>query len=241
MTKVFPIYLEIEKGFLGDVMESLNGMPGVAKLHLDLDNAPKKGSAQKALVPPGQRKGRARHDGGPRAKDVVIAMLLDGSKHYREIADELRKHGFVSKSSTHSVLNQLREKDIAEPGAGHGMHQLTKAARAEMAKHHEAKALPPPTAKSTAKREEPSEERAKRGIAADAVLAKLREADGPLHRDILAKGIGTTGASPKSLNGVLARLKEHGLIKSGGIGIYELTAKGAKQQQAITNGGTANG
>lgn len=239
MTKLFPIMLEVEENFLGPVLRSLNGMSGVAKLHLDLDNAPKKGSgAQKALVPPGQRQGRTRHDGGPRAKDVVIAMLLNGSKHYKEIKEELKKHGFVSNSSTHSVLNQLREKGISEHGVGHGMHQLTKAALAEMKKHHEAKALPAPAPKSTAKQAE-SAERASRGIAADAVIAKLQEAGAALPRTMLAQEMEARGASAKSLNGVLARLKEGGLIKSIGIGIYDLTAKG--KSHTITNGGAANG
>jgi predicted transcriptional regulator len=148
--------------------------------------------------------------------------MQEGPKSISEISAVLGG----PKSRAYTVMGSLRKHGLTESGGGHGMHQLTANARAQLG--GALPALPAPEVKHT-----PSG-RAERG-SGNIVLRAALEA-GPVSPTDLRKHLSAKGMSPKSVSGVLERAKKHGLIKKNGAG-YELTARGQKIEAGVANNG----
>jgi predicted transcriptional regulator len=189
-------------------------MPGIAKLDLDLGHGGH-GAGQKTL----QRHAEAKRGN---KEQTVVKLLLQGPKHISEIGAALGG----PKSRGYSVMNALRKQGVTEASQGHGMHQLTAKARAQL--RAALPALPAPDVKKT-----PSG-RIARGSGAIVLRAAL--ATGPVSPADLRRHMESNGMSRKSVSGALERAKKHGLIKKNGDG-YELTAKGQKMNVGVANNG----
>jgi hypothetical protein len=212
MPKLFPIRLEVEEIALGPVLRKLNGMPGIANLHLDLGQGGQ-GSGRKQLEHHAAEK-RVR---GNDAQQAAIAFLMAGPKHIGEISAAIGG----KKPRAYSVMNQLRKQGLAEAAAGSGMHQLTKKVMAH-------RALPAPATVT----HRPGG-RALPG-SGNLVLRAALDA-GPVSPHSLRSHLASKGMSPKSVSGVLDRAKRNGLIKKNGAG-YALTAKGQKIELGASHG-----
>jgi len=211
MPKTFPIRLEVEEIALGTVLRKLNEMPGIVRLHLDLDRGGE-GVGRKQLEEAAKT---VRSEGS--AEERVLKMLVDGPKHVGELSRVLGG----AKSRAYGAVHQLRKKGLAEAGEGKGMHQLTKAARAQLGL---VKALPAPSPSSPELKHGPGG-RASPG--SGNIILKSILSEGPKSPTELRALAAEKGMSPKSISGVLDRARKGGLIKKNGTG-YELTAKGQK-------------
>jgi Mn-dependent DtxR family transcriptional regulator len=214
MPKTFPIRLEVEEVALGTVLRKLNEMPGIAKLHLDLERGGE-GSGRKELE---QVASKMRET----TEQAVIRILMSGEKSTHEIAQELGWR----KPRVYQTTHVLRKKGITESGYGKGTHRLTLTAE----KHLDGgtKALPAPALKRGPKG------RVVRGAAKSVLHSILIE--GPKSPTEVRKAAATLGFSPNSVGGLIERAKRDGLIKKNGHG-YGLTAKGLKiQAGAPVNG-----
>src|SRR4051812_7453811 len=101
MPKTFPIHLQVEETMLGPVLRKLHEMSGIARLDLDLGQAPQ-------AAAPGN------------AQETVLAMLASGPKH----RDEL-KAALGPAQRFYGTMNQLKKKKMAK-AAGDGTYVLTK-------------------------------------------------------------------------------------------------------------------
>jgi DNA-binding IscR family transcriptional regulator len=205
--KTFNIGLEVEELALGAVLRKLNEMPGIAKLHLDLERGGE-GAGRKQL-----EQHAAATRSGTNYPQEVVKFLMSGPKHIREISAKLGG----SRSRAYSATTQLRKQGLAEAGEGPGMHQLTHKARAQLGA---IKALPAP-----AKVSHGPSGRASQG-SGNIILRTILNDGAKSPAEVRAHAV-EQGMSPKSINGVLDRAKKAGLIKKNGQG-YELTAKGQK-------------
>src|SRR5258705_8811543 len=108
MAALFPIMIEVEEIALGSVLRKLNGMEGVAKLHLNLDGAkPKLGS------PGGAREGAGRKSGGSVEQRIVALLFKEGGPvHISAIAEALS----LKATQIHGALHQLKKKGVTHNG-----------------------------------------------------------------------------------------------------------------------------
>ncbi len=124
---LFPIMLEVEETAVGAVLRLVKDYPGIAKVHLDLDNVGKK---------PGKRIGengtvRASHNpDAPPAKSVIITELSSGPKNLQHLRTTYAELGGRA-GSVSSALYDLQKKGVTE-SAGVGLHRLTPEAMEEM-------------------------------------------------------------------------------------------------------------
>jgi hypothetical protein len=200
--------LEVEEILLGPVLRKLNGMPGIAKLHLDLGHGGQVGAKKAA-----KQVAAAREANGDNNEQRLVKLLIHGPKHIREISSLLGG----AKSRTYGVIHALKKKGIVEVGAEKGTHQLTARAMAQLGARP---ALPAPAAikHGPGGRASPGSG----NIVLRAVLGA-----GPLPANELRKQLGERGMSPKSASGILDRARKGGIVKKNGNG-YELTARGMK-------------
>jgi Mn-dependent DtxR family transcriptional regulator len=219
MPKTFPIRLEVEEIALGPVLRKLNEMPGIVKLHLDLEHGGQ-GAGRKQL----EEAAKTARNGGS-AEQQVIKLLMEGPKHVSELS---RKLG-GAKSRAYGAVHQLRKKGLAEAAEGKGMHQLSAKAREQLG--GAVPALPAPTPSPVT---HGPGGRATPG-SGNIVLKTILSDGVKTPVEIRAKAA-EHGMSPKSVSGVMVRAKRDGLIKKNGAG-YELTAKGLK----IETGAPAHG
>jgi hypothetical protein len=223
MPKTFPIRLEVEEIALGAVLRKLNDMPGIVKLHLDLERGGE-GAGRKQL----EEAASSRSSEGGSREQVVIKLLMSGPKHIREISAAVGG----PKPRAYGLMNALSKKGLAK-SVGKGMHQLTPQAMAQLggavaAPAPHTLALPAPQVKHG-----PSG-RASPGSGPIILRAALDA--GPMSPHDLRAKLTEGGMSPKGISGVLDRARVAGLIKKNGTG-YELTAKGHK----IETGASAHG
>lgn len=220
MPKLFPIRLEVEEIALGAVLRRLNDMPGIVKLHLDLERGGE-GAGRKQL----ERHAAAQVQNGSR-EPLILKMLMEGPKHIREISAALGG----KKTRAYGLMNSLQKKGLTK-SIGKGTHQLTPLARTQLggaiagASPAPALALPAPKAKHG-----PSG-RASPG--SGPIILRAALGSGPLTPQELRAKLAEGGMSPKGVSGVLDRGRKHGLIKKNGTG-YELTAKGLKIETGVT-------
>jgi hypothetical protein len=217
MPKQFCIQLDVEEIALGSVLNRLNDMPGIAKLHLDL-GAGGHGAGAKQLA----AQAASLRSSAAANEQAAVKLLMHGPKHITQISAAFGGN----KTRAYSAMNTLRKKGLTEAAAGRGMHQLTAMARAQLG--GALPALPAP-----AGRHGPSG-RAARGTG-DIVLRAALDA-GPVTPGDLRKNMQSKGMSPKSVSGVLERARKRGLIKKNGVG-YELTAKGQKMEAGVAHHG----
>lgn len=207
MAKTFPIRLEVEEIALGAVLRKLNEMPGIAKLHLDLEHGGE-GNGRKELESVAKKRGE-------NGEQVLIKLLMSGQKHVAEIMQEL---GWP-RQRVYQTTYRLCKNKIAEKVAPKGTYRLTSKAAQHLNIDATMKALPAPAIKRGPKG------RAIRGSANIVLRTILIE--GPKSPSEMRQAADSLGFSPKSMTGVLTRAKRDGLIKKNGKG-YELTAKGHK-------------
>jgi Mn-dependent DtxR family transcriptional regulator len=195
------------------VLRKLNDMPGIAKLHLDLERG-------------GEGAGREKLESAvaPRGNNAqeIIKMLMGGPKHLNEMMAKLGG----KKGSFYTATSKLAKDGLLERGTSKGVWQLTAKAKGQLGRV--TPALPAPAITHGPKG------RATPGSAN--IMLRTVLADGALSpADVRTRAAGM-GVSPKGISGMLARAKRDGLIKKNGSG-YELTAKGQK----IEIGASANG
>lgn len=205
----FSIMLEIEDILLGPVLRKLNGMPGIARLHLDFGHGGQVGAKRAA------KQVAAARDANGNKEQQLVKLLVHGPMHINEIAKALGGN----RTRTYGVTHALRKKGIVEPGPTKGMHQLTASAMAQLGARP---ALPAPAVKHGPKG------RAAPG-SGNIVLRAVLGA-GPLTAGELRQQLGERGMSPKSASGILDRARKGGIVKKNGSG-YELTARGMKIEQ----------
>jgi len=215
MPKTFPIRLEVEEIALGTVLRKLNDMPGIARLHLDLERGGE-GAGRKQL----EQKAEQHVQNGSR-EPLIVKLLMSGPKHIREISEVLGG----KKTRAYGLMNQLQKKGLTK-SIGKGMHELTKAARSQLGIAAAAPAVVPALAA-------PAPSPVKHGPGGRAspgsgnIVLKAILSDGPKSPADVRALAAEKGVSPKSISGVLDRARKNGLIKKNGTG-YELTAKGQK-------------
>jgi hypothetical protein len=76
MPSLFPIVIEVEELMLGTVLRKLNGMQGVAKMHLDLGGKPGASKFNGAAAAAGVKTGK----GGRVARGAALQLLLAALK-----------------------------------------------------------------------------------------------------------------------------------------------------------------
>lgn len=211
MATLFPIILEVEETAVGAVLRLLKDYPGVAKLHLDLDNVGKK---------PVRRNGGGRlprtpkSPDAPRVNDVIIGELLSGQKNLAHLKEKVVATG-GSVRSVDAALHVLRTKGIAE-SAGIGIHRLTERAMQELgskAKPETSLHLPAPTTVA-----------AQRGVS----LGFVRECIGNgMDRAAMRATGEPLGINARMIDGAITRLKARKEIAKDGDtpGLYRLTTK----------------
>jgi hypothetical protein len=205
--------IEVEEIALGQVLRKLNGMPGIARLHLDLGG------------PGGKRRkqtGSKTEDDGPRSGERpgrgetlarTIALLMQGPKTLDEITAELGG----DRQRAHNATYLLRKKKFITKVRK--TYKLTAKATAELRARGAAApaALPSPSAPTG--RMTPG-----RGP----VMLRAALGKGPVARADLNARLAAHGVTPKSIPGVIDRGKRDRIIRKNGSQLYELTAKGKK-------------
>jgi hypothetical protein len=128
MPKLFPIHIEVEELAVGRVMRMLNGMPGVAKMHLDMEG-------QKKSHLNGGERGPYKPRKQPIISDEtgteVIAKVLFGKPPMTvaQLKQVFEAQGRSAKSIS-SVLYNMR--DNGEVQSGEDGYSLTKKMRDRM-------------------------------------------------------------------------------------------------------------
>jgi hypothetical protein len=209
MPKLFSIRLDVEEIALGAVLRKLNDIPGIAKLHLDLDRGGE-GAGRKELE---DQLKETHADKGSR-QSMVIKLLMEGPKHISEITALLGGKA----TRAYGIMTQLRKAGLAEAGEGSAIHQLTAKAKAQLGM---VKALPAPTTVARGP--------GGRAVAGSGPIILRAALDaGPLSPGELRAKLTEGGMSPKGISGVLDRARKGGIVKKNGSQLYELTAKGQK-------------
>lgn len=125
MPKLFPISIEVEELAVGKVMRLLNTMPGVAKLHLDLERREVK--ANGAGEPRGPYKTRKKAVQLEETGEEVIAKVLFGKPPMTnaQLRDVFVSQG-RSASSINSVLHTMKNKGDVQisPDGGYTLTKL---------------------------------------------------------------------------------------------------------------------
>ncbi|TYL87458.1 hypothetical protein [Bradyrhizobium cytisi] len=218
MPKPFPVLVHIEEIALGTVLRKLHETPGVISVDLQFGLGGQ-GAGKQQLQQAAQSKRGS-------SEEIVVKLLLQGPKHISEISAAVGG----KKTRAYGVMTSLRKQQLAEPGQGRAVWQLTHKARAQLGN---VKALPAPPAAAPAIKRGPAD-RAAPG--SGNILLRSALDGGTKPPKELREIMGSKGMSAKSISGVLERAKKRGLIKKNGAG-YELTAKGQK----IEMGASANG
>lgn len=209
---LFPIMIEVEEPAVGSVLRLLKDYPGIAKLHLDLDNVGKKPIKRQSHSGSRQK----RDPEAPRGKDIIITELLSGPKNLQHLRDRLAAYQ-MSSGNLSSALNELRRAGITESG-GAGVHRLTQRAMDE---------LKPRLADESAQISAPKANGEKiKSI--DFVLDGLRKG---MSRAEIRRAGEPIGINERMVDGALTRLKVNKLITRGDEeGHYKLTAKATKDE-----------
>jgi DNA-binding transcriptional ArsR family regulator len=214
------IHVEVEDVAVGPVLILLRKTRGVIKFHVDLE----------AFAPPQQSAARPL---GVNNQEIVVALL---AKHHGGPVSlkEMSEATGIKKTSLHSALNQLRQKNMVT-SKERGIWKFTERARRELLDgepHVAAKpvvhALPAPTPVPHTK-----SGRAARGHGWKVLHGVLTE--GPRKREELTKLLEAQGVSGNSITGILERARRDKLATNDGKGTWQLTAKG-KQPVAETTG-----
>lgn len=216
MPKTFDIRLEIEEIALGAVLRKLNEMPGIVRLHLDLERGGE-GAGRKQL----EDAAKTMHSGRETLSVRLVQSLVDGPKNVQQLHEAI---GGI-RQSIYGALNYLRKQGLTEPGEGYGVHRLTQKAQAQMGL---VKSLPSPADPAAAEIKPTPTGRNSRG-SGNAILKEILSG-GPKTRSDIRALANEKGFSERSIGGVLDRAKRDGLVKklNGFNGGYELTAKGQK-------------
>lgn len=240
MAKVFPISLKVESAALGDVLMKLKGMPGIIEMDLHLDDP-------KAVVPAGEGVSQKRSGTmqGISVQEALLAFLNSGPKNLKEMATHI---GDADAKRVNGAAHHLFTKGFVER-VSPGIYKLTALGRkklpVEHIEHEVLKALPRPRAANGHMNASASDTDAKRlglspktaspkpprGTGNSVILQALHS--GPKKVGELAAAMATAGLSENSWRGRTDKLREDGLVKADGHGIYELTAKGVKEAAAL--------
>ena len=221
---LFPILLEIEEPALGKVLKTLRDMPGVAKLHLDLDGAGKKKGASKPRVVNPKEAREPKAERGPRGKDILLTELMSGPKTGDQLRAALERHQFKA-SSAHPLLGDLRAKQIIESPSS-GVYQLTPAALAQLRTPAPSQ-LPPPARNGT------DVKRRTMGAGQILLIKAMRDPtktkDGVITRAQLVEMGVAAGMTERAVDGTITRMKQSKLLSVPEPAHYKLTAKAAKK------------
>jgi len=205
--------IEVEEIALGPVLRKLDEMPGIARLHLDLEGPGGKtrevgSNTEGDESRPGERPGR----GETLAR--TIALLMQGPKTLDEISAELGGDRQRAPNATYLLRKKKFITKVRKT------YKLTAKATAELrARAAAAPAALPSPKKAPAGRMTPGSG----PIMLRAVLGK-----GPVPRADLNARLAAHGITPKSIPGVIDRGKRDRIIRKNGSQLYELTAKGKK-------------
>ncbi len=216
MAKLKTIKITVENIALGDVLDKLDGMPGIVNIDLSL-------RSEKALVADEGTKNGTRRPNSPVAgitlQDAVLKLLsVKGPQHIKEIKAYLGGENHRAYGAVHS----LRVKGSVE--GKDSIYRLSALGRKQMPVELQATptlALPKPHKANGSKPLKPA-----RGEGRNILLTALSA--GPAKREALAKFLEAGGLSQKSISGRLIACRNEGLAKTNGQGMYELTAKGTK-------------
>ena len=220
---LFHIGLEVEESAVGSLLRTLNGFPGVAKLHLDLDKVPGKKGGKR----PKQNGGESS---SATSRQIILRALTSGPKNLRHLEDQLRAAN-LSTSSLSAHLNEMKRQGVTESG-GKGVHRLTKHALSQMNRSH-AIALPPPEKAAKKKKPKPADKpRAGKGEATLAVVTAVAARGGKAARQDIIHALESQFATVRAVESSITRAKKAGLLKSPETGVYELTAKASEQLEA---------
>jgi hypothetical protein len=219
-----PVMIHIEEAEFIPVLRKIDGILGVAGIDFSLDSLKnargavrKQKMVQEAAISPPEAGEK------PSLKQLVLALLMQGPQHLRLLKAATVKAGFAA-SGISSVLFDMKQKGMIESG-GIGIHKLTDATLAELTAHKPIEVTPEPEPLLL----EAPRKRSSPGVARYAVLAALRDANGPVKREALCESLEAVGASPNSITGILERMSNDGLIKHAKEkGFYEVTAKGRR-------------
>jgi hypothetical protein len=209
MAKLKSINVTVENVALGDVLDKLDGMPGV--IHIDLNL-----KSEKALVTPKEPKEAVRQANFGKSKQgvgvqeaVLKYLATNGPTHVAVLSKHI---GETSNKRIYSCTYNLKQKgevQLGEPGT----YKITALGR---------KRLPNAVSKTT---------KPARGEGRNILLKAL--SDGTKKVAELAVALEAGGLSKNSISGRVHAAREDGIVKSDGNGTYELTAKGIKEAAAL--------
>jgi hypothetical protein len=226
---LFPILLEIEEPLLGKVLLSLKSMPGVAKMHLDLDGAGKKKPSRVGL-PSDPRPKKLPRGGRPISRDVILAELMSGPKTSDDLRAVLVKHGFME-SSMHPMVGDLKTKGIVESTAA-GVYRLTQAALEKIGKSAPTQLPAPQTNGVTPGK------RMSTGSGPVVIAKIITEAGGIATRRHLIEAGAKLGLTERIVSGNLSRMKNRKLLLLPEPAHYKLTAKAIRLFASPPEGAT---
>jgi hypothetical protein len=216
MAKLKSIHITVENVALGDVLDKLDGMPGVVKIDLNMQS-------NKTLMPANSEDKSSNVRQGISIQEGVLKLLSDGEpKRFKEIKEYIGGPGHRANGAVH----QLKSKGwLRQPAptfyqiTALGLQQLPVELQAVPAP----KALPKPSTKSNGYAN--GHERAPKGLARDFLLDSL--SDGP--RKIAQLTACQNDAQLMfALKPAIDRAKQAKVVKSDGKGTYELTTTGKK-------------
>lgn len=123
MPKTFPILIDVEEIAVGRVMRMLNKLPGVAKLHLDLEGVGKSNGAGRTHSADRKPHGRFEVSG-----EEAILQALNGRPPMTsaQLAGAFEAQGRSPKSIS-SCLHKLRSEGLIN--STHDGYSLTKKSR----------------------------------------------------------------------------------------------------------------
>lgn len=218
---LFPIMLEVEESAVGSILRKLKDMPGIAGLHLDLDNVAKKGVAKMRPSNPKEAK-KSQAERGPRAKDILITELISGPKTRDQLRQALVNHKF-NPSSMDPLVRDLKAKQIVENTSA-GIYQLTAAALAQLDKSKPSQLPAPAHDGVEVKRQPPGA-----GIAFVINAIRAKAIDGIVTRQVLVDLGTANGMTERAVDGTLTRMKQAKLISAPEPAHYKLTARAVKK------------
>lgn len=223
---LFPIMIEVEESAVGPVLRILNKTPGVAHFHLNLDKV-RAARGHKTLKktngttrPPPQD----HDDGRPKPRQIIIAELLSGPKNLDHLRKKLNERGH-DENSLSNFLYALKQAGLTE-SAGTGLHKLSERALAELKAHQTAAAqdVPQPAVGAL------PAPATSRGAVRQIILDIITKATEPVARPTLVNAGTEAGGTERAVGAALSRLKAKKIIRSAGLGFYELAPKREKSK-----------
>lgn len=120
MADYFPIRLDVEDDHVGSVLRQLNGMKGIANIHLQLQT-----SQQAALPPPTKSMNKkippmldGRHNRTSSLRMLIAKALSKGPIHTKIIGEILERNGLSAFSVASSITKMVADKAIVRVGPG---------------------------------------------------------------------------------------------------------------------------